>query len=131
MSLSRSIQTYIDFPNRQNKMDVFCKKNAWHQAGGHSSNLLNSIRYCLSIKTGHWHIYGIGLWMGTTMATISNITIMYRIYTIMSNATSISIASAVNERVIGSRHENLAIVLLLVALPSFYRKILIQPTGVS
>ena len=37
-----------------------------------------------------------------------------------------SIASAVNERVIGSRHENLAIVLLLLALPSFYRKILIQ-----
>ena len=40
-----------------------------------------------------------------------------------------SIALAVNERVIGSRHENLAIVLLLLALPSFYRKILIQPTG--
>ena len=37
-----------------------------------------------------------------------------------------SIASAVNERVIGSRHENLAIVLLLLALPSFYRKILRQ-----
>ena len=35
-----------------------------------------------------------------------------------------SIALAVNERIIGSRHENLTIVLLLVALPSFYRKIL-------
>ena len=79
MSLSRSIQTYIDFPNLQNKMDVFCKKNAWHQAGGYSSNLLNSIRYCFGIKTGRWHIYGIGLWMGTTMATTSNITIMYGI----------------------------------------------------
>ena len=40
-----------------------------------------------------------------------------------------SIASAVNERTITSRSENLAIVLLLVALPSFYRKILIQHTG--
>jgi len=69
--------------------------------------------------------------MGTTMATTSNITIMYRIYTIMSNATSISIALAVNERVIGSRHENLAIVLLLLALPSFYRKILRQHTGIN
>ena len=49
----------------------------------------------------------------------------------VDNVTSISIASAVNERIIGSRHENLAIVLLLLALPSFYRKILIQPTGVS
>ena len=47
----------------------------------------------------------------------------------VDNVTSISIALAVNERVIGSRHENLAIVLLLLALPSFYRKILIQPTG--
>ena len=131
MSLSRTIQTYIDFPNLQNKMDVFCKKNVLYQASGHSSNLLNSIRYCFGIKTGHWYIYGIGLWMGTTMATTSNITIMYGIYTIMSNATSISIALAVNERVIGSRHENLAIVLLLLALPSFYRKILIQPTGIN
>ena len=130
MLLSRSIQTYIDFPNLQNKMDVFCKKNVLYQASGHSSNLLNSIRYCFGIKTGCWYIYSIGLWMGTTMATTSNITIMYRIYTIMSNATSISIALAVNERIIGSRHENLAIVLLLLALPSFYRKILIQPTGI-
>ena len=129
MSVSRSRQTYIDFPNRQNKMDVFCKKNVLYQAYGYSSKLLNSIIYCFGIKTGRWYIYGIGLWMGTTMATTSNITIMYRIYTIMSNATSISIALAVNERIIGSRHENLAIVLLLLALPSFYRKILIQPTG--
>ena len=42
-----------------------------------------------------------------------------------------SIASAVNERIIGSRHENLAIVLLLLALPSFYRKILRQHTGIN
>ena len=49
----------------------------------------------------------------------------------VDNVTSISIALAVNERVIGSRHENLAIVLLLLALPSFYRKILIQPTGLE
>ena len=51
------------------------------------------------------------------------------LYIMVDNVTSISIALAVNERVIGSRHENLAIVLLLLALPSFYRKILIQPTG--
>jgi hypothetical protein len=69
--------------------------------------------------------------MGTTMATTSNITIMYRIYTIMSNATSISIASAVNERVIGSRHENLGTTPLLVVFPSFYRKILRQHTGIN
>ena len=49
----------------------------------------------------------------------------------VDNVTSISIALAVNERVIGSRHENLAIVLLLLALPSFYRKILIHPTGIT
>ena len=49
----------------------------------------------------------------------------------VDNVTSISIALAVNERVIGSRHENLAIVLLLLALPSFYRKILRQPTGIN
>ena len=41
-----------------------------------------------------------------------------------------SIASAVNERVIGSRHENLGTTPLLVVFPSFYRKILIQPTGI-
>ena len=51
------------------------------------------------------------------------------LYIMVDNVTSI--ASAVNERVIGSRHENLAIVLLLLALPSFYRKILIQPTGLE
>lgn len=122
MSLSRSRQTYIDFPNLQNKMDVFCKKNAWHQAGGHSSNLLNSIRYCFGIKTGCWHIYGIGLWMGTTMATTSNITIMYRIYTIMSNATSISIASAVSEGVITSSYKNLGTQSLLIIFLSWLTK---------
>jgi len=53
------------------------------------------------------------------------------LYIMVDNVTSISIASAVNERVIGSRYENLAIVLLLLALPSFYRKILIQPTGIN
>ena len=128
MSLSRSIQTYIDFPNLQNKMDVFCKKNAWHQAGWHSSNLLNSIRYCLSIKTGRWYIYGIGLWMGTTMATTSNITMKYRIYTIMSNATSISIASAVSEGVITSSYKNLGtqplLIIFLSWLTKFFRLLL-------
>ena len=68
----------MDFPNLQNKMDVFCKKNVLYQAGGHSSNLLNSIRYCFGIKTGCWHIYGIGLWMGI----IGCGTMMYRIFTI-------------------------------------------------
>ena len=62
-------------------MDVFCKKNAWHQAGWHSSNLLNSIRYCFGIKTGRWHIYGIGLWMNIAMVGISCGTMMYRIFT--------------------------------------------------
>ena len=47
----------------------------------------------------------------------------------VDNITSISIALAVNERVIGSRHENLGTTPLLVVFPSFYRKILIQPTG--
>ena len=113
---------YIDFPNLQNKMDVFCKKNAWHQAGGHSSNLLNSIRYCFGIKTGRWHIYGIGLWMGTTMATTSNITMMYRIYTLMSNATSTSITFAVNERVITSSYKNLGTQSLLIIFLSWLTK---------
>ena len=63
-------------------MDVFCKKNAWHRACGYSSNLLNSIRYCLSIKTGCWYIYGIGLWIDTTTIGIGNGSMMYRIFTI-------------------------------------------------
>ena len=100
----------------------FAKKNAWHQAGGHSSNLLNSIRYYFGIKTGRWHIYGIGLWMGTTMATTSNITIMYRIYTLMSNATSISIASAVSEGVITSSYKNLETLPLLIVFLSWLTK---------
>ena len=109
-------------------MDVFCKKNAWHRAGWHYSNLLNSIRYCFGIKTGRWHIYGIGLWMGTTMATTSNISMMYRIYTLMSNATSISIASAVNERVITSSYKNLGtqplLIIFLSWLTKFFRLLL-------
>ena len=100
----------------------FAKKNTWHQAGGHSSKLLNSIIYCFSIKTGRWHIYGIGLWMGTTMATTSNITMMYRIYTIMSNATSISIASVVSEGVITSSYKNLGTQPLLIIFLSWLTK---------
>ena len=103
-------------------MDVFCKKKAQYQACGHSSNLLNSIRYCFSIKTGRWHIYGIGLWMGTTMTTTSNITMMYRIYTIMSNATSISIASVVSEGVITSSYKNLGTQSLLIIFLSWLTK---------
>ena len=103
-------------------MDVFCKKNVLYQAGGHSSNLLNSIRYYFGIKTGRWYIYGIGLWMGTTMATTSNITMMYRIYTIMSNATSISIASVVSEGVITSSYKNLGTQPLLIIFLSWLTK---------
>ena len=53
------------------------------------------------------------------------------LYIMVDNVTSISIASAVNERVIGSRHENLGTTPLLVVFPSFYRKILRQHTGIN
>ena len=106
----------------------FAKKNVLYQAGGHFSNLLNSIRYCFGIKTGRWHIYGIGLCMVTVMATASNITMMYRIYTIMSNATSISIASAVREGVITSSYKNLGtqplLIIFLSWLTKFFRLLL-------